>query len=155
MAGRVVLAEDSYLMREGVSRLLESDPQVDLVAVAPDLRTLLAEVERHRPDVVVIDIRMPPTNTDEAIQAAEDLRDSHPDVGVVVLSQYDEPEYAVKLLSRGAGGRAYLLNDRLFDARDLLVAVRDVAAGRSLIDPHVVEGLVKARNRFQTSPLCS
>jgi DNA-binding NarL/FixJ family response regulator len=149
----VVLAEDSYLMRQGVSRLLESDGDIRLVATAAELEALVSAVEQHSPDVVVTDIRMPPTNTDEGIQAAEAFRDSHPRLGVVVLSQYDEPEYALKLLARGAGGRAYLLKDRLFDARDLLHAIREVADGRSVIDPQVVEGLVASRTRFETSPL--
>jgi DNA-binding NarL/FixJ family response regulator len=149
----VVLAEDSYLMREGVRKLLETDPEISLVATGDDLNSLRSAVEAHSPDVVVTDIRMPPTNTDEGIQAAEDFRDSYPKLGVVVLSQYDEPEYALKLLARGAAGRAYLLKDRLFDAVDLLHAIREVAAGGSVIDSQVVEGLVSARNRFATSPL--
>jgi DNA-binding NarL/FixJ family response regulator len=149
----VVLAEDSYLMREGVSRLLETDRGIDLVATSDDLPQLVRAVQELRPDVVVTDIRMPPSHTDEGIQAAESFRDTHPQMGVVLLSQYDEPEYALKLLSRGAGGRAYLLKDRLFDAGDLVHAVREVAAGRSVIDPQVVEGLVTSRNRFETSPL--
>jgi DNA-binding NarL/FixJ family response regulator len=149
----VVLAEDSYLMREGVSRLIETDQGMTLVATSHDLESLQAAVAEHLPDVVVTDIRMPPTNTDEGIQAAEGFRDSHPNLGVVVLSQYDEPEYALKLLSRGAAGRAYLLKDRLFDAAALLHAIREVAAGGSVIDPQVVEGLVAARNRFAMSPL--
>jgi DNA-binding NarL/FixJ family response regulator len=149
----VVLAEDSYLMREGVSRLLETDPGIDLIAATADLEHLVMTVDEQLPDVVVTDIRMPPTHTDEGIQAAESFRDTHPQMGVVLLSQYDEPEYAVKLLARGAGGRAYLLKDRLFDAADLVHAVHEVAAGRSVIDPQVVEGLVASRNRFETSPL--
>jgi DNA-binding NarL/FixJ family response regulator len=149
----VVLAEDSYLMRQGVSRLLETDGSVRLVATGHDLDSLNSAVDEHSPDVVVTDIRMPPTNTDEGIQAAGRFRETHPDLGVVVLSQYDEPEYALKLLARGAGGRAYLLKDRLFEAGDLLHAVREVAAGRSVIDSQVVEGLVAARNRFASSPL--
>ena len=149
----VVLAEDSYLMREGVSRLIETDREITLVATGHDLESLRDAVNEHSPDVVVTDIRMPPTNTDEGIQAAEAFRDSNPDLGVVVLSQYDEPEYALKLLSRGAAGRAYLLKDRLFDAGALLHAIREVAAGRSVIDPQVVEGLVESRNRFAISPL--
>lgn len=153
MALAVVLAEDSYLMRQGVSRLLETDGSVHLVATAHDLDSLHQAVEQHAPDVVVTDIRMPPTNTDEGIQAAAAFRETRPGLGVVVLSQYDEPEYALKLLARGAGGRAYLLKDRLFDAGDLLHAVREVAGGRSVIDPQVVEGLVQARNRFTSSAL--
>lgn len=150
---QVVLAEDSYLMREGVSRLLESGGDVHVAATCPDLPSLLAAVEEHDPDVLVTDIRMPPTNSDEGIRAATSLRASHPRLGVVVLSQYDEPEYAVQLLGAGAAGRAYLLKDTLVDADGLLHAVREVAAGRSVIDPQVVEGLVSARNRFGSSPL--
>ena len=153
MTVTVVLAEDSYLMRQGVSRQLESDGGIRLLATSADLDSLLAAVAEHSPDVVVTDIRMPPTNTDEGIQAAETFRDSHPELGVVVLSQYDEPEYALKLLARGAAGRAYLLKDRLFDAGDLLHAIREVAGGGSVIDPQVVEGLVSSRTRFETSPL--
>ena len=153
MTTRVVLGEDNYLMREGVSRLLESDPGIELLATADDLDSLMAAVTVHKPDVVLTDIRMPPTNSDEGIQAAEALRTTHPNIGVVVLSQYDEAEYALKLLSQGASGRAYLLKNRLFDARELVHAIREVAAGRSVIDPKVVEGLVSARNRFETSPL--
>ena len=149
----VVLAEDSYLMREGVRRLIETDEEIDLVATGHDLGTLHDAVDTYAPDVVVTDIRMPPTNTDEGIQAAEAFRDSHPKLGVVVLSQYDEPEYALKLLARGAAGRAYLLKDRLFGAADLLHAIHEVSAGGSVIDPQVIEGLVTARNRFATSPL--
>jgi DNA-binding NarL/FixJ family response regulator len=150
---RVVLAEDNYLMREGVCRLLETHEGVEVAATSHDMGSLLAAVERHAPDVLVTDIRMPPTNSDEGIRAASCLRDSHPGLGVVVLSQYDEPEYAVELLARGAAGRAYLLKDRLFDPDDLLHAIREVAAGRSVIDPQVVEGLVAARTRFGGSPL--
>ncbi len=153
MTLQVVLAEDSYLMREGVSRLLESGGDVHVAATCADLPSLLAAVEQHSPDVLVTDIRMPPTNTDEGIRAATRLRTSHPSLGVVVLSQYDEPEYAVQLLGAGAAGRAYLLKDTLADADGLLQAVREVAAGRSVIDPQVVEGLVSARNRFGSSPL--
>jgi DNA-binding NarL/FixJ family response regulator len=149
----VVLAEDSYLMREGVRKLLETDSEISIVATSDDLDSLRLAVQTHAPDVVVTDIRMPPTNTDEGIQAAEGFRESNPNLGVVVLSQYDEPEYALKLLSRGAAGRAYLLKDRLFDAAELLRAIREVAAGGSVIDSQVVEGLVAARNRFAISPL--
>lgn len=155
---RVVLAEDSYLMREGVRRLLEGagtgdGEPVEVAATCTDLDGLFAAVQQCRPDVVVTDIRMPPSNTDEGIRAAGRLRTTHPGMGVVVLSQFDEPEYAIELLAHGAAGRAYLLKDTLVDARDLLHAIREVAAGRSVIDPQVVEGLVASRNRFDTSPL--
>jgi DNA-binding NarL/FixJ family response regulator len=159
---RVVLAEDSYLMREGVRRLLEGpatgseqpgSETIEVAATCADMDGLLSAVQQHRPDVVVTDIRMPPTNTDEGIRAAGTLRATHPGVGVVVLSQFDEPEYAIELLAQGAAGRAYLLKDTLVDARDLVHAIREVAAGRSVIDPQVVEGLVASRNRFDSSPL--
>ena len=150
-------------MREGVRRLLESaSPRgeepgsgeaIEVAATCADMDGLLAAVERHRPDVVVTDIRMPPGNTDEGIRAAGSLRATHPGLGVVVLSQFDEPEYAIELLAQGAAGRAYLLKDTLVDARDLLHAIQEVAAGRSVIDPQVVEGLVASRNRFGGSPL--
>src|SRR5947209_6099406 len=110
-------------MREGVCRLLESDDDVCVAATCPDLGSLMAAVAAHSPDVLVTDIRMPPTNTDEGIRAASTLRTSHPGLGVVVLSQYDEPEYAIQLLGPGAAGRGYLLKDRLVDAAELLRAV--------------------------------
>jgi DNA-binding NarL/FixJ family response regulator len=150
---RVVVAEDNVLLRDGIARLVGSRGDLELAGTASDLPTLLDLIERERPDVVVTDIRMPPSNTDEGIQAAETFRRTHPEIGVVVLSQYDEPEYALKLLAQGAAGRAYLLKDRLFDAGDLVKAIREVAAGRSVIDSQVVEGLVASRNRFATSPL--
>jgi DNA-binding NarL/FixJ family response regulator len=153
VALRVVLAEDNYLVREGVRRLLEGDGGIEVAATCPDLDSLFAAVEEHRPDVLVTDIRMPPTGTDEGIRAAGVLRDAHPGLGVVVLSQYDEPEYAVELLARGAAGRAYLLKDALGDTDDLVRAIREVAAGRSVIDPHVVEGLVASRARSSASPV--
>ena len=150
---RVVLAEDNYLVREGVRRLVEAQAELELLAVCEDLDSLLAAVDEHRPDVVLTDIRMPPTGTDEGIRAAEHLRDSHPDVGVVVLSQYDEPSYAIALLERGSSGRAYLLKERVSDIDQLLAAIREVKQGGSVIDPRVVEGLVTARARAKESPL--
>jgi len=150
---RVVLAEDNYLVREGVRRLVETRPELDLVEVCEDLDSLLAAVGQHEPDVVLTDIRMPPTGTDEGIRAAEQLRDSHPGVGVVVLSQYDDPRYAIALLERGSAGRAYLLKERVSDIDQLLAAIREVQRGGSVIDPRVVEGLVTARTRARESPL--
>lgn len=150
---RVVLAEDSYLVREGVRRLLETDPGLVLTSSCVDLDGLLTAVERDRPEVVVTDIRMPPTNTDEGIQAAARLREAHPDVGVVVLSQHDEPEYALKLLQHGSARRAYLLKDSLNDPVHLTAAVREVARGGSVVDPRVVESLVAARTRQQGSKM--
>lgn len=153
MALRVLVAEDSLLVREGVVRLLEKAPGIDLVAVCEDLSSLLEGVETARPDVVVTDIRMPPTGTDEGIDAALQLRSTHPGLGVVVLSQYDEPEYVLRFLEAGSAGRAYLLKDRLIDPNHLVSAIQTVAGGGSVIDPRVVETLVRARGRDQASPL--
>ena len=153
MAIRVVLAEDNYLVREGVKRLLESISDVEVVGVAEDSPTLEKAVEEHSPDVVITDIRMPPTNTDEGIQASERLRESHPECGVVVLSQFAEPGYALALLEKGSAGRAYLLKERVSDVEQLLGAIREVAKGGSVIDPKVVEVLVNARAKAAESPL--
>ena len=153
MAIRVVLAEDNYLVREGVKRLLETQPDVEVVAVAEDYPTLEKAVEEYSPDVLITDIRMPPTNTDEGIQASEWLRDSHPECGVVVLSQFAEPGYALALLEKGSSGRAYLLKERVSDVEQLLGAIREVSKGGSVIDPKVVEVLVSARAKAAESPL--
>ena len=150
---RVILAEDNYLVREGVSRLLESQPDIELVSVAEDLPSLEKAVDEHKPDVVVTDIRMPPTNTDEGIQASERLRETHPECGVVVLSQFAEPGYALALLEKGSAGRAYLLKERVSDVEQLLGAIREVSKGGSVIDPKVVEVLVNARSKAAESPL--
>ena len=153
MAIRVVLAEDHYLLREGIRRLLESDPQVDVVAACGDFGSLLAAVAAERPDVVVTDIRMPPTNLDEGVRAAEHLRTTAPDVGVVVLSQYLEPAYARALFESGTERRAYLLKERVHDVDQLVGAICAVAAGGSAVDPKVVEALVGANERREHSPL--
>ncbi len=145
MAVRVVLAEDAYLVREGVRRLLETQPDIEVVAVCGSLDELLATVAADPPDVVLTDIRMPPTGTNEGIRAAEELRESHPDVGVVVLSNYVEPGYALALLERGTAGRAYLLKERVEEVEQLTAAIRAVADGGSAIDPRVVEALVAGK----------
>lgn len=150
---RVVLAEDNYLVREGVARLLEGQTDIEIVAVCEDLTGLLAAVESERPDVVLTDIRMPPSSTDEGIRASELMRDSHPNSGVVVLSQYAEPEYALALFEKGSMGRAYLLKERVSDLDQLVGAIREVARGGSVVDPKVVEVLVAARSREAQSPL--
>ncbi len=150
---RVVLAEDSLLVREGIRRLLDLQPEVELTASCADLDGLLEVALAQRPDVVVTDIRMPPTHTDEGIRAAALLRDRCPDTGVVVLSQYAEPDYALALLERGSAGRAYLLKERIAEPDQLMAAIRSVAAGGSVIDPAVVEVLVSARSRARSSPL--
>lgn len=152
---RVVLAEDSYLVREGVARVLDSAQDVELVASVPDAKALHAAIDQLKPDVVVTDIRMPPGFSDEGIVAADILHDTHPGLGVVVLSQFDEPEYAIKLLERGSANRAYVLKDRLSDPAALLTAIHEVARGGSLIDPAVVERLVDARTRFENSSLAT
>jgi DNA-binding NarL/FixJ family response regulator len=147
MAIRVVVGEDSFLAREGIASVLGTIEGIELVEMTGDLDELRAAVERATPDVVVTDIRMPPTNTDEGIQFAEELRTSHPEVGVVILSQHAEPRYAMALLSGGSDGRAYLLKERLTDAAELRRALQNVAAGRSQIDSRVVEKLVAASER--------
>lgn len=150
---RVVLAEDNTLLREGISRLIEVGEELELVGVASDLPGLLALIESARPDVVVTDIRMPPTGTDEGIQAASWLREHHPNVGVVVLSQYTAPAYALALLGEGSAGRAYLLKERVAGANELTRTIATVAAGGSVIDPHIVDVLVQARARRHKSDL--
>ena len=150
---RLVLAEDHYLVREGVRRLLETQPDLEVSAVCGDLGSLLAAVDAKRPDVVVTDIRMPPGDTDEGIQAAERLRETNPDVGVVVLSQYANPSYVLALLEGGSARRAYLLKERVTDLEQLVAAIRAVAEGGSVIDPKVVEGLVAENARSEESPL--
>jgi DNA-binding NarL/FixJ family response regulator len=124
-----------------------------LAAVCGDLDSLLAAVDTERPDVVLTDIRMPPTGTDEGIRAAAQLRVTHPDVGVVVLSQYAQPAYALALLEGGTARRAYLLKEHIHDVEQLVSAIRAVASGGSLIDPKVVEGLVDGKARLRNSPL--
>jgi DNA-binding NarL/FixJ family response regulator len=150
---RVVLAEDHYIVREGIRRLLESQPGVEIAAVCDDLDSLLAAVDAAEPDVVVTDIRMPPGHADEGIQAAERLRETHPDTGVVVLSQYATPSYALALLESGSAGRSYLLKERVQDVEQLVSAIRTVAEGGSVIDPKVVEALVAENARGEGSPL--
>ena len=150
---RVVLAEDHYHVREGLRRLLETRPGFEIAAVCSDLDSLLAAVEAELPDEVVTDIRMPPGDADEGIQAAERLRETNPEVGVVVLSQYANPSYALALLEGGSARRAYLLKERLTDVGQLEAAIRDVAAGGSVIDPKVVEALVAENARRDDSPL--
>jgi DNA-binding NarL/FixJ family response regulator len=150
---RLVLAEDHYLLREGIRHLLESQPDVDVAAVCGDLGSLLEAVDAENPDVVVTDIRMPPTNTDEGIRAAERLRETNPDVGVVVLSQYTNPSYVLALLDGGSARRAYLLKERVKDVDQLVEAIRAVAEGSSMIDPDVVDALVATNARAERSPL--
>jgi DNA-binding NarL/FixJ family response regulator len=150
---KVVLAEDSYLVREGVRRLLEHEPDIDLVGVCEDYDSLLEAIAGTEPDVLLTDIRMPPTGTDEGVRAAERLRQLRPEAGVVLLSQYADPANALPFLEGGTEGRAYLLKERVADLDQLLAAIREVARGGSVIDPKVVEALVAARSRNAQSPL--
>jgi DNA-binding NarL/FixJ family response regulator len=144
---RVALAEDNVLLREGISRLVSANEDFELVGAASDLPQLLALVGEQVPDVVVTDIRMPPTGTDEGIKAAAWMREHHPQVAVVVLSQYTAPGYALALLEHGSAGRGYLLKERIGSVDELARAIRTVAQGGSVIDPVVVDELVRARSQ--------
>ncbi|HEY6468296.1 MAG TPA: adenylate/guanylate cyclase domain-containing protein [Candidatus Dormibacteraeota bacterium] len=140
---RVVLADDNLIVREGVRALLSIAGDLEVVAVAGDYDELLAGAAEHVPQVVVTDIRMPPDFTDEGIRAARIVRMRNPGTGVVILSQYDEPEYAISLLSEGAAGYAYLLKDRVGDGDQLARAVREVSTGGSMLDPRIVDALTR------------
>jgi DNA-binding NarL/FixJ family response regulator len=142
---RVVVAEDNLLVREGVVKLLELQDGIEVGAACGTYDELMSAVEQERPDVVLTDIRMPPTGTDEGIRAAVAIGERHPGVGVVVLSQFADPVYALALLEHGSEGRAYLLKERVSDATQLVHALQEVARGGSVIDPVVVEGLVASR----------
>jgi DNA-binding NarL/FixJ family response regulator len=150
---RIALGEDSLIVREGIRQLLAIDPAVEIVAAVSDADALREACATLHPDVVLTDIRMPPSNTDEGIRLAQELRDSHPSIGVVVLSQFADPLYALSLLERGSDGRAYLLKERVHNRAELMAAIRAVADGGSMIDPKIVESLVAARSRAERSPL--
>ena len=150
---RVVLGEDSFLVREGLRQVLAGAPQVELIAECGDADALMREIEERRPDVVLTDIRMPPTNTNEGIRLAAHLRAAHPGIGVVVLTQYADPGYVLELFAAGSEGRAYLLKERVHDRRELVAAIEAVASGQSVIDPKIVEVLVAAKARDERSPL--
>jgi DNA-binding NarL/FixJ family response regulator len=153
VAIRVVLGEDSYLVREGLRQVLADAPQVEVAGECGDGDALLRVVEEQRPDVVLTDIRMPPSHSDEGIRVAARLRTTHPGIGVVVLSQYADPGYVLELLEGGSDGRAYLLKERIHDRRQLVAAIEAVARGQSVIDPKIVEVLVTAKARGERSPL--
>lgn len=152
---RVVFAEDNYLVREGTAALLGSVDGVELVGTAETMDELLAAVEEHRPQAVLTDIRMPPTNSSEGIEAAKRIRAAHPEIGVVVLSQFAEEAYAFDLLKDGAVGLGYLLKERVADVDELVRALNEVARGGSVLDPRVVEALVAAKDRMAHSPLAA
>ena len=153
MALRVVLADDNYLVREGITALLAEVEEIELVDSVGDPQSLLKSVREHQPDAVLTDIRMPPTHTTEGIDAAKQIRAEHPSIGVVVLSQYVEEEYALALLSDGVAGLGYLLKERVSDVTELVRALDDVARGGSALDPKIVEGLMMRRPGEATSPL--
>jgi DNA-binding NarL/FixJ family response regulator len=138
----ILIVEDSLLVRDSVQRALSTDPEVTVVGAAEDYDSAVELVDQHRPTIVVTDIRMPPTSTDEGIRLARWMRTAHPDAGVIVLSQYAEPRYAAGLLEDGTAGRGYLLKERIAHFDELSEAVRQVAAGGTVLDPLVVEALL-------------
>ncbi len=150
---RVVLADDSYLVREALDHVLAEADGIEVVASCRDRDSLRRAIEEERPDVVVTDIRMPPSDTDEGLQVAADLRRTNPGVGVVVLSQFADPRYSLALLDDGSDGRAYLLKERVQHRGQLVSAIETVANGGSVIDAKVVEALITARSRAERSPL--
>jgi DNA-binding NarL/FixJ family response regulator len=152
---RVIVADDSYLIRESLTVMLASEPGVELVSVCSDGNELEATIAAQHPDVVITDIRMPPWGRDEGIRIANRLRETNPEMGVLVLSQYAEPAYALALLEAGSSRRAYLLKERIRDKGELLGAITEVAQGGSVIDPKVVDVLIEARGREARSPLAS
>ena len=152
---RVVIAEDNYLVREGLRRLLEDSGEIDVVASTGNATELLDAVRRLAPHAVLTDIRMPPGHHMEGIEAAREIREAHPDTGVVVLSQHADESYALALFADGSAGLGYLLKDRIGDLEDLVHALREVCTGGSVIDPQIVDTLVRRRSAGATSPLGS
>jgi DNA-binding NarL/FixJ family response regulator len=150
---RVVLADDSYLVREALDHVLGAVDGIEVVASCRDRSSLVDAIESEQPDVVVTDIRMPPSETDEGLQVAAELRRTNPEIGVVVLSQYADPHYGLALLDGGADGRAYLLKERIQHGGQLVSAIETVADGGSMMDAKVVESLITARTRVARSPL--
>jgi len=150
---RVVVAEDSYVIREFLTMALSGAPEVELMAVCSNGKELETAIANWHPDVVLTDIRMPPSGAEEGLRVATQLRETSPEVGVVVLSQYAEPAYALGLLEKGTGGRAYLLKERIRDKSELVRAIEAVARGRSVIDPAIVDVLIEARSRAAQSRL--
>ena len=150
---RVAIAEDSYLVREGLSQLLAGVAGLDIVAVSEDTYSLIDAIERETPDVVLTDIRMPPFREREGIRVAAQLRETHPEIGVVILSQYADPALALELFESGSKGRAYLLKERIGNRGELVDAIEAVANGRSVVDPKIIDALIAERARSATSPL--
>jgi DNA-binding NarL/FixJ family response regulator len=150
---RVVLADDSYLVREALDHVLAAAEGIEVVASCRDRGSLVEAIDSEQPDVVVTDIRMPPSETDEGLQVAAELRRTNPKIGVVVLSQYADPRYGLALLDGGSDGRAYLLKERVLHGGQLVTAIETVAGGGSVMDAKVVESLVTARSQVERSPL--
>ena len=150
---RVAVADDSYLVREALTHVLEAASGVEVIAACEDLASLQRVIDADNPDVVVTDIRMPPSDSDEGLRVAAELRQTHPGMGVVVLSQYSDPQYGLALLDSGSDGRAYLLKERIRHRGQLVSAIETVAQGGSMIDAKVVEGLIDARRRAERSQL--
>jgi DNA-binding NarL/FixJ family response regulator len=150
---RVVIADDSYLIRQALEHVLAEAASIEIIGSCCDRDGLLRTVEAQRPSVVVTDIRMPPTDTDEGIVVAARLRETAPDVGVVILSQFTDPRYGIALLESGSDGRAYLLKERIRYRGQLVAAIESVSMGGSIIDAKVVEALVQARHQAEASPL--
>jgi DNA-binding NarL/FixJ family response regulator len=142
-----VVAEDSYLVREALMQVLDSDTDLEIAAVAEDTASLMEAIERERPDVVVTDILMPPFHGPDGIHVAAGLRETHPEMGVVIVSQYAEPGYALELFESGSAGRAYLLKERIGNRAELVAAIRAVASRGSVIDPKIVDALIAARSQ--------
>jgi DNA-binding NarL/FixJ family response regulator len=149
---RVVFADDNYLVRAGVSALLSEDDEIELVTAVADADALIRAVAEHRPDAVLTDIRMPPTHTTEGIDAAKRIRTEYPDIGVVVLSQFADDDYAFELLENGVGGLGYLLKERITERDELIRALQEVSRGGSALDPKVIEVLL-ARKSHEESAL--
>ncbi len=150
---RLLLCEDDYLVREGARAVLGARPDLEVLGVAGDVPEMERLLATRQPDVVILDIRMPPTFTTEGIDLALKLRQERPEVGIVVLSQHADPEYALELLVDGASSMAYLLKERLGDVDQLVQAIHEVAQGGSVLDPEIVDGLLKARTGRKNSPL--
>jgi DNA-binding NarL/FixJ family response regulator len=149
------VAEDAYVIREFLTAAFSAAPEIELVAVCTNGKELEAAIKRWRPEVVVTDIRMPPSGSQEGVRIAASLRDTDPEVGVVVLSQYSEPAYALELFERGTGRRAYLLKERIRDRHELIGAIETVANGGSVIDPMIVDVLIQARSQAAYSKLAA
>jgi DNA-binding NarL/FixJ family response regulator len=150
---RLAIADDSYLVREALRELLGGVPEVEVVAVCEDRYSLIEAIDRESPDVVLTDIRMPPSGGSEGIRVAAELRETHPDIGVVILSQYADPSLALELFESGSEGRAYLLKERIGNRGELVEAIQAVADHRSAVDPKLIDGLIAERARSPASPL--